>query len=96
MKQTHEFNSELSSMLVNEKMIQQLSNIATEIKIMNLNVTTAKSSKKKSQSLIEFYKLANSKYQIFHQIQNHYFDKSDSILGVDIIHKTMLKYNQEH
>ena len=79
---------------VNEKMIQQLLIIITDVEITNL-VITAKSSKKKSQSLIEFYELANSKCQISWWIQDYYFDESDNVFDVDIIHKTTLKYNQK-
>ena len=76
-------------------MIQQLLIIVIDVEITNL-ITTAKSSKEESQSLIEFYKLANSKHQISQQIQDHHFDRSDSVLDVDIIHKTTLRYNQKH
>ena len=79
---------------VSKKMIQQLSIIIIDVEITDLNVS--KSSKKKSQSLIKLYKLANLKHQISWQIQDHYFDRSDSVLNVDIIHETTLKYNQKH
>ena len=78
---------------VSEKIIQQLFTIITDVEITNLNVS--KSSKKEFQSLIEFYKLANSKHQISWQIQNHHFDESDNVLDVNIIHETILKYNQK-
>ena len=78
---------------VSEKMIQQLFIIIIDVEITDLNATTAKSSKKEFQLLIEFYKLVNSKHQISQQIQDHHLDKSDSVFNVDIIHKTMLKYN---
>ena len=81
---------------VSEKMIWQLSNVVTEIEIMNLNAATAKSSKKESQLLIQFYELANLKCQISQWIQDHHLDKSDSVLDVDIIHETTVRYNQEH
>ena len=76
-------------------MIQQLLIIIIDVEITDFT-TTAKSLKKKSQSLIEFYKLANLKYQISQQIQDHHFDRSDNVLDIDIIHETTLKYNQEH
>ena len=76
---------------VSEKIIWQLFTVITDIEITNFNVS--KSSKKKSQSLIKFYKLANWKCQISQQIQNYYLNESDSVLNVDIIHKIMLKYN---
>ena len=50
---------------VNKKMIQQLLIVITDVEITNLNVL--KSFKKESQSLIEFYKLANLKHQISQQ-----------------------------
>ena len=80
---------------VSEKMIQQLLIIVTDVEITDLNTTTAKFSKKESQSLIEFYELANSKHQISWWIQDHHFDRSDSVFDIDIIHKITLKYNQE-
>ena len=75
-------------------MIQQLLTVVTDVEITNL-ATTAKSSKKESQSLIEFYELVNSKCQISQQTQNHHLNESDNVLDVDIIHKTTLRYNQE-
>ena len=63
---------------------------------MNLNAATAKLLKRESQSLIELYELVNSKCKISWWTQDHHLDESDSVLDVDIIHETTLRYNQEH
>jgi hypothetical protein len=77
-------------------MIHQLSNVVTEIEIMNLNTTTVRLSKRESQSFIKFYKLVNLKCQISWQTQDHHLNDSDSVLDVDIIHKTTVRYNQKY
>ncbi len=74
-------------------MIWQLPTITTSIKITDFNVS--KLLKEESQSLIKFYKLANSKCQISQQIQDYYLNKLDSILDINIIHETTVRYNQK-
>ena len=74
-------------------MIWQLSTVITDVEITNLNVS--KSFKEEPQSLIELYELVNSKCQISWWIQDHHLDESDSVLDVDIIHETKMRYNQE-
>ena len=78
---------------MSEKIIKQLSNIATGIKITDLDAL--KPSKEESQSLIKPYELANSKRQISRHSQDHHLNGPDNILNIDIIHKTTKGYNQE-